>query len=129
MKLVSDIDVPKLFKVDLLGITRSEEAINELIINLEDENKDVRRNVVRAFGKIGSKQAIPSLKKSLKDVKIVYNSATWALQKISPEQAIPNIPKTSKKSNVRKNVVEPFGNTCLESSIPYLLNAQFCVCF
>lgn len=123
VKLVSDIDVPKLFKVDLLGITRSEEAINELIINLEDENKDVRRNVVRAFGKIGSKQAIPSLKKSLKDVKIVYNSATWALQKISPEQAIPNIPKTSKKSNVRKNVVEPFGNTCLESSIPYLLNA------
>jgi HEAT repeat protein/ABC-type dipeptide/oligopeptide/nickel transport system ATPase component len=124
VNLVSDIiDVPKLFKIDLLGMTRSEEAINELIIHLEDENKDVRRNVVRAFGKIGSKQAIPSLKKSLKDVKSVYKSAVWALQKISPEQAIPNIPKTSKKNNARKNVVKSFGNTGLESSIPYLLNA------
>jgi HEAT repeat protein len=125
VKLVSDIDVPKLFKVDLLGITRSEEAINELIINLEDENKDVRRNVVRAFGKIGSKQAIPSLKKSLKDVKIVYNSATWALQKIAPEQAIQNIPKKSEKYNtdadLYKKAVESLDNPNLKPTIQKIL--------
>ena len=126
IKLVSEIiDVPKLFKVDLLGITRSEEVIDELVKNLEYENKDVRRNVMQALGKIGSKKAIPSLKKSLKDVKIVCKSATSALQKIAPEQAIQNIPKISEKYNIDadlyKKAVESLDNANFKPTIQKIL--------
>ncbi|MFM7716565.1 MAG: HEAT repeat domain-containing protein, partial [Microcystis sp.] len=63
--LVLRLDVPKHFKVELLGLTKSNEVINELNQALKDSNWDVRRNAAEALGKIGSEATIPGLVKAL----------------------------------------------------------------
>ncbi len=65
--LVLGLDVPKRFKVELLGLTKSNQVVNELLKALEDSDEDVRGNAVEALANIGSETAIPGLLKALED--------------------------------------------------------------
>ncbi|MFM6590197.1 MAG: HEAT repeat domain-containing protein, partial [Microcystis panniformis] len=56
--LLLGLDVPKGFKVELLGLTKSNQVVNELSQALKDSDVYVRRNAVEALGKIGSETAI-----------------------------------------------------------------------
>ncbi|NCR98274.1 MAG: TIR domain-containing protein [Microcystis aeruginosa L311-01] len=106
--LVLGLDVPKRFKVELLGLTKSNEVVNELSQALKDSDEDVRGNAVEALGKIGTETAIAGLLKALKDS---YFSVRWkaveALGKIGSETAIAGLLKALKDSDkdVRSNAV------------------------
>ncbi len=65
--LVLGLDVPKRFKVELLGLTKSNQVVNELLKALEDSDDDVRRNAAFALGNIGSETAMTELIKCLKN--------------------------------------------------------------
>ncbi|MBE9244986.1 HEAT repeat domain-containing protein [Microcystis aeruginosa LEGE 00239] len=104
--LVLGLDVPKRFKVELLGLTKSNEVVNELLKALKDSDGVVRRNAVEALGKIGTETAIPGLLKALEESnKDVRWKAAFALGKIGTETAIPGLLKALKDSDkdVRSN--------------------------
>jgi HEAT repeat protein len=106
--LVLGLDVPKRFKVELLGLTKSNEVVNELNQALEDSDGVVRRNAVEALGKIGTETAIAGLLKALEESnKDVRWKAAFALGKIGTETAIPGLLKALKDSDkdVRSNAV------------------------
>ncbi|ELP53608.1 HEAT repeat family protein [Microcystis aeruginosa TAIHU98] len=106
--LVLGLDVPKRFKVELLGLTKSNQVVNELLKALKDSDEDVRGNAVEALGKIGTETAIAGLLKALKDS---YFSVRWkaveALGKIGSETAIAGLLKALEDSDkdVRSNAV------------------------
>jgi predicted AAA+ superfamily ATPase len=63
--LVLGLNLPQLFTIELLKITRSDAAIFRLIQFLKNSNSDVRRNAAKALFKIGgSKIIIPELIKA-----------------------------------------------------------------
>ncbi|OPF19550.1 hypothetical protein B1L04_09730 [Microcystis aeruginosa KW] len=106
--LVLGLDVPKRFKVELLGLTKSNQVVNQLLKALKDSDEDVRGNAVEALGKIGTETAIAGLLKALKDS---YFSVRWkaveALGKIGSETAIAGLLKALEDSDkdVRSNAV------------------------
>ncbi|CCH97686.1 HEAT repeat domain-containing protein [Microcystis aeruginosa] len=106
--LVLGLDVPKRFKVELLGLTKSNQVVNQLNQALKDSDEDVRGNAVEALGKIGTETAIAGLLKALKDS---YFSVRWkaveALGKIGSETAIAGLLKALEDSDkdVRSNAV------------------------
>ncbi|MDT3676467.1 HEAT repeat domain-containing protein [Microcystis wesenbergii] len=106
--LVLGLDVPKRFKVELLGLTKSNQVVNELLKALKDSDEDVRGNAVEALGKIGTETAIAGLLKALEESnKDVRWKAAFALGKIGSETAIPGLLKALKDSDkdVRSNAV------------------------
>ncbi|ODV40329.1 hypothetical protein BFG60_0076 [Microcystis aeruginosa NIES-98] len=106
--LVLGLDVPKRFKVELLGLTKSNQVVNELSQALKDSDEDVRGNAVEALGKIGTETAIAGLLKALEESnKDVRWKAAFALGKIGSETAIPGLLKALKDSDkdVRSNAV------------------------
>jgi predicted NACHT family NTPase len=124
--LVLCLDVPKYFKVELLGLTKSDEVVNELNQALEDSDKDVRRNAAKALGNIGSEAAIPGLVKALKHSnEYVRRNAAYALGNIGSEAAIPELVKALEHSDwgVRRKAAEALGNIGSEAAIPLLLQA------
>lgn len=63
--LVLGLNLPQLFTIELLKMTRSDAAIFRLIQFLKNSNSDVRRNAAKALFKIGgSKIIIPELIKA-----------------------------------------------------------------
>nr|WP_287697175.1 HEAT repeat domain-containing protein [Microcystis sp. M058S1] len=126
VELVLRLDVPKLFKVELLGLTKSNEVVNELLKALEDSDKYVRRNAAEALGKIGSETAIAGLLKALEDSnKDVRRKAVEALAKIGSETAIAELLKALEHSDkyVRWKAAEALGNIGSETAIARLLKA------
>ncbi len=106
--LVLGLDVPKRFKVELLGLTKSNQVVNELSQALEDSDWGVRRNAASVLGKIGTETAIAGLLKALEESnKDVRWKAAFALGKIGSETAIPGLLKALKDSDkdVRSNAV------------------------
>jgi hypothetical protein len=100
VKLVSDINVPKLFKIDLLGMTRSEEAIDELVKNLEDENKDICRASISSLCQIKTKRTIKGLLIALKSSDwLVRCNAADALGQIGTSSEIAELQKAFKCSH------------------------------
>ena len=98
--LVAGLEIPQLLQIQLLGITKSEKAILELIKALEDEDSSVRSRAAVALGKIGSEAAIPGLIKALEDEDFsVRWSAADALGKIGSEAAIPGLIKALEDEN------------------------------
>ncbi len=59
--LVKKLEIPALYKVELLGRTKSEEVISELEKALNDSDQYVRWKAASVLGNIGSDQAIESL--------------------------------------------------------------------
>ena len=124
--LVLGLDVPKRFKVELLGLTKSNQVVNELLKALKDSDGVVRRNAVEALGKIGTETAIAGLLKALEESnKDVRWKAAFALGKIGTETAIAGLLKALEDSdnNVRWKAVEALGNIGSETAIPGLLKA------
>ena len=83
--------------MELLGLTKSNEVVNELSQALKDSDEDVRGNAVEALGKIGTETAIAGLLKALKDS---YFSVRWkaaeALGEIGTEAAMTELIKCLK---------------------------------
>ncbi|MCA2700030.1 MAG: HEAT repeat domain-containing protein [Microcystis sp. M179S2] len=124
--LVLGLDVPKRFKVELLGLTKSNEVVNELNQALEDSDWFVRWNAAEALGNIGSETAIPGLLKALEHSdRFVRGKAAEALGKISSETAIPGLLKALEHSDVyvRWKAAEALGKIGSETAIPGLLKA------
>ncbi len=124
--LVLGLDVPKRFKVQLLGLTKSNEVVNELNQALKDSDRSVRRNASEALAKIGSETAIPGLLKALEDSdRSVRRNASEALAKIGSETAIPGLLKALEDSDryVRRNASEALAKIGSETAIAGLLKA------
>jgi HEAT repeat protein len=126
VELVLRLDVPKRFKVELLGLTKSNEVVNELLKALEDSDDDVRWEAAFALGNIGSETAIAGLLKALEDSDYdVRRYAAEALGKIGSETAIPRLLKALEDSDydVRRYAAEALANICSETAIAGLLKA------
>ncbi|WP_039899470.1 NACHT domain-containing protein, partial [Microcystis sp. T1-4] len=124
--LVLGLDVPKQFKVELLGLTKSNQVVNQLSQALEDSDGVVRGNAAEALGEIGSETAIAGLLKALEDSDgVVRGNAAAALGKIGSETAIPGLLKALEDSDrfVRSDAAEALGNISSETAIPGLLKA------
>ncbi|MBC1193320.1 HEAT repeat domain-containing protein [Microcystis aeruginosa CS-558/01A06] len=124
--LVLGLDVPKRFKVELLGLTKSNEVVNQLSQALKDSDGVVRSNAVKALAEIGSETAIPGLLKALEDSdEYVRRKAAEALGNIGSETAIPGLLKALKDSDgvVRSNAVKALAEIGSETAIPGLLKA------
>ncbi len=124
--LVLGLDVPKRFKVELLGPTKSNQVVNELLKALKDSDWGVRRSAAEALANIGLETAIPGLLKALEDSDwYVRWKAVEALGEIGSETAIPGLLKALEDSDkyVRMKAVEALGKIGSETAIPGLLKA------
>ncbi|MCA2813829.1 MAG: HEAT repeat domain-containing protein [Microcystis sp. M090S1] len=124
--LVLGLDVPKRFKVELLGLTKSNQVVNELSQALEDSDWGVRRNAASVLGKIGTETAIAELLKALEDSNSdVRRRAALALGKIGSETAIMGLLKALEDSDeyVRRNAAFALGKIGTETAIAGLLKA------
>ncbi|NEQ69532.1 MAG: hypothetical protein F6K21_29390 [Symploca sp. SIO2D2] len=124
--LVLGLPLPRLFKVELAGVTKSDEAIPESIKVLEHSNYKLRRRAVDSLEKIGSDAAVTALIKALADSDYgVRSSAAEALGKIGSDTAIPELVNALKYSNygVRKRAAEALGKIGSDAAIPELVNA------
>jgi HEAT repeat protein len=124
--LVLGLDVPKRFKVELLGLTKSNQVVNQLSQALKDSDGVVRRNAAEALGKIGSEEGIPVLLKALEDSDgYVRWKAAAGLAKISSETAIPVLLKALEDSDgyVRWKAAAGLAKISSETAIPGLLKA------
>ncbi|GAB4208399.1 MAG: hypothetical protein Fur006_67210 [Coleofasciculaceae cyanobacterium] len=104
--LVAELEVSQLLKIELLSLTKSKQAIPELVKALNDEDSDVRRSAADALGKIGSEAAIRALVAALKDENSdVRWSAVSTLGNIGSETAILELVKAlqHENSDVRLN--------------------------
>ncbi len=124
--LILELHLPQLFKVELLGITRSDVVIPLLIKDLENSDCKVREKAAGFLGKIGSEAAIYSLIKALEDpVQDVEIIAAEALCQIGSESVVSGLMKVLKKSNSNVHwraayILQFIGS---KIAIPWLLNA------
>ena len=89
VNLISELEVPMEFKIDILSKTRSEEAVSKLQEFIADKDSGIRSSAVDALGEIGYEKAIVALTDSLKDkVSDVRQAAAWSLGKIGGEKVI-----------------------------------------
>ncbi|MCA2665495.1 MAG: HEAT repeat domain-containing protein [Microcystis sp. M114S2] len=124
--LVLGLDVPKRFKVELLGLTKSNEVVNELSQALKDSDWGVRWNAASVLGNISPETAIAELLKALEDSNSdVRRRAALALGKIGSETAIMGLLKALEDSDeyVRRNAAFALGNIGSETAIAGLLKA------
>jgi len=124
--LVAGLEIPQLFKIQLLGITSSESAFPSVLQALTDEEDYVRRSAAEALGKIGTESTIPTLIQVLQDQDYFVNSiAVEVLYKIGTEAAIPTLIQAlqHKDYSVRSSAAEALGKICTESTIPILTQA------
>jgi HEAT repeat protein len=122
--LVDRLDVPGWLKVELLGVTRSDEAIPRLLKLVEDSDSDVRWSAVSALGAIGDAEAIPGLLKLVEHSDSdVRRRAADALGKIGDAHAIPGLLKLVEHSDsdVRRMAADALGKIGDEKAIPVLL--------
>ncbi|MEG4583348.1 HEAT repeat domain-containing protein [Microcoleus sp. MON1_C5] len=98
--LVDELDVPGWLKVELLGVTRSDDAIPRLLELVEDSDSDVRWRVADALGNIGSEVAISRLLELVEhsDSEVRWSVAD-ALGNIGSEVAISRLLKLVEDSD------------------------------
>ncbi|MEQ8756108.1 MAG: HEAT repeat domain-containing protein [Coleofasciculus sp. G1-WW12-02] len=123
--LVSGLEIPQLLTIQLLGRTKSESAISNLMKALEHEDSDVSRRAADALGKIGLPKAIPHLIKALKHEDVgVSRRAADALGKIGSESAIPALIETLNERqvpNAREIAATALGKIGSDSAVPALV--------
>jgi len=66
IEMVRSLQLPQLFKIHLLGVTRSEAAISKLLELLKSRDCDVQWSAAAALWEIGSDEAVPALIEHLK---------------------------------------------------------------
>jgi len=122
--LVDELDVPQWLKVELLGMTRSDEAIPGLLELVEDSDSDVRRSAADALGKIGGDRAIQGLLKLVEHSDYyVRRSVAYALGNIGDDRAIRGLLKLIEHSDyyVRWSAAGALGKIGDKKAIPGLL--------
>ncbi|MBE9201205.1 MULTISPECIES: HEAT repeat domain-containing protein [unclassified Nodularia (in: cyanobacteria)] len=122
--LIARLEIPQLFKTQLLGLTKSKRAISHLNLLLEDEDSDVRWMTADALGKIKPEAAIPGLIQLLEDKdSYVRGRAADALGKIKSEAAIPGLIQLleDEDSYVRRRAAEALAEIKSEAAIPALI--------
>ncbi|NEO31400.1 MAG: TIR domain-containing protein [Symploca sp. SIO3C6] len=124
VSLVAGLEVSQLFKVELLGLTKSERAVYFLNQALEDEDCSVRRRAAYALGNIGTEAAITALIKTLEDQDCsVRRRAADALGNIGSEAAIIALISAleDEDSSVRGRAAEALGKIGSEAAIDALI--------
>ncbi len=122
--LVAGLEIPLLFKITLLGLTKSNKAIPGLIKLLEHQVSDVRRSAADALVKIKSEAAIPGLIQLLEDENSdVRMRAASALGDIKLEAAVPGLIQLleDENSDVRMRAASALGDIKSEAAIPGLI--------
>ncbi|UKO99687.1 HEAT repeat domain-containing protein [Nostoc sp. UHCC 0870] len=123
--LVASLEVSFLFKVRLLGLTKSEQAISYLNQLLENADSDVRSSVAEALGEIKSEAVIPGLIELLKDDDSdVRSSVVISLEKIKLKAAIPELINLLRHEDfdVSLDAAEALGAMKFKEAIPELIN-------
>ncbi len=126
---IQALELPQVFKIYLLGLTRSEAVIPLLGEMLKTENSDVRRRVVSALGEIGSEAAILALIELLRcDNSNLRLRAAVALGRVGSEVAIPALIELlqQKNPNLRLRAAETLGRVGSEAAIPVLIELLKC---
>ncbi|TRU20008.1 MAG: TIR domain-containing protein [Microcystis aeruginosa Ma_SC_T_19800800_S464] len=124
--LVLRLDVPKRFKVELLGLTKSNQVVNELSQALKDSDWGVRRSAAEALAEIGTETATAGLLKALEDSDwYVRWKAAEALANIGTETSIAGLVKALEDSDydVSGSAAEALGKIGSETAIAGLLKA------
>ncbi|AOX03279.1 hypothetical protein BJP34_30995 [Moorena producens PAL-8-15-08-1] len=123
--LVAQLEIPKLLKVELLGITGSDRAIPELINKyLDHDEYSVRSLAASALGEIGTEATIDPLIKLLDDENSwVGSRAADALGEIGTEVAIYPLIKLLDDENswVRRSAAKALGKIGTEATIDPLI--------
>jgi HEAT repeat protein len=123
---VSALEIPEWLKIELLGKTRSDEAIPILLKALEDDYDYVCGNVADAIGQVGSRTAISGLFTALKNKNpSVRRNAAYALGQIGSEKAILALLQAlgDEAPYVRMDAAESLGQIGSDQAIPGLLKA------
>ncbi|MEA5468343.1 HEAT repeat domain-containing protein [Spirulina sp. 06S082] len=120
--LVSELDVPLKVKVELWGMTRSDESVRNLIFTLQDSDSGVRCGVVKALGNIDSKQALETLINVLQGED--YLASRRAAGILKTEQAVNSLIAALKNKDplVRMRAIETLGKIGSEQAIMSLMN-------
>ncbi|MEH2259537.1 HEAT repeat domain-containing protein [Nostoc sp.] len=126
VELILELDIHKLLKVELLGITHSEYAVTFLSNSLQDQDNYVRRSAAEALGKIGNEAAVSALINALQDEDYsVRRSAAQTLEKIGNEAAVSALINAlqDEDNSVRWYAAEALGNIGNEAAVSALINA------
>ena len=124
VKLITDLNLPKLLEVRLLGISQLEATIPGLIQILEVQNSDVCKTIPPTLIKIKSEAAISRLMRLLEhQTSFVRSHAASTLGQIKSEAAIPRLIKLlkDKDSFVRSSAASALGQIKSEVAIPSLI--------
>ncbi len=119
-------EIPQQVKIELLGITLSEQAIPALLQALNHEDSDVRRSAADALGKIGNEAAVEALLQALNhEDSDVRRSAAYALGKIRNEAAVEALLQAlnDEDSDVRRSAAYALGKIGNEAAVEALLQA------
>ena|GEM_PF-363128 len=122
--LVVGLPLPRLLKVKLAEITKSDAAIPALIKALEDSNFDIRYSAVIVLEKIGSDAAIPALIKALEDSNFdIRYSVAGALRRIDSDVAVSVLIQALENSysDVRRIAASALGQIGSDAAIPALI--------
>ena len=132
---VKTFAAPTWLRVELLGKTKSEIALPELLKVLEHSDSGLRGIAAEAIGEIGSESAIPDLLKAIEDSDLIEDSrlyglpvcfiAAHAIGKIGSEAAIPVLLKALEHpcDDVYRSAAIAIGKIGSEIAIQGLLKA------
>ncbi|EDX74568.1 PBS lyase HEAT-like repeat domain protein [Coleofasciculus chthonoplastes PCC 7420] len=124
--LVAQLTVTEALKTHLLGITRSEWAIEALIHNLSSEEYYIRWSAVNGLGKIGSESVIDALEPALTaQDKGIRWTVVKVLGTIGTEKAIAQLRQLAFDKYCSQYVVELLGDSGTESAIELLGEVLF----
>lgn len=126
VKLIANIKTSPLLKIQLLALTCSDTAIPMLLKGLNNKEIAVRRNCIRALGKIGSQAAVIELARSLhSEDSQVQAWAAWALGEIDSQPAAAALQTAlqHEASGVRAWAVWALGKINPTAAVTPLLNA------
>ncbi|MEQ9549100.1 MAG: HEAT repeat domain-containing protein [Coleofasciculus sp. G3-WIS-01] len=124
--LVAQLTVTEALKTHLLGITRSELAIEALIHNLSSEDYYIRWSAVNWLGQISSESVIDALEPALIDEDYGMRwTVAEVLGKIGTEKAIEQLRQLAFDKYCSQYVVELLGDSGTESAIELLGEVLF----
>ncbi|MEQ9353871.1 HEAT repeat domain-containing protein [Coleofasciculus chthonoplastes] len=124
--LVAQLTVTEAVKTHLLGITRSEWAIEALIPGLSSEDYYIRWSAVNGLGQISSESVIDALEPALIDEDYGMRwTVAEVLGKIGTEKAIEQLRQLAFDKYCSQYVVEVLGNIGSESAIELLGEVLF----
>ncbi|MEM9540233.1 MAG: HEAT repeat domain-containing protein [Cyanobacteria bacterium P01_E01_bin.42] len=124
--LVSDLDVSLLVKIELWGMTRSDEVVDYLTSALQHEYSWVRKSAAKALGNISTEVEVEALISALQDESVgVQENAAKALGNISTETRVKTLISILQHENswVRWNAALELGRIGSDAGVEVLISA------